>query len=369
MRVPRPLLSGKRRVFNLLRLEQPISRAQIAAKCALTRPAVSGIIDEMIREGLVEEVGRGNSSGGKPPRLLALVKGARCAIGIELGDEFLIHGVLCDFSGNILAIREMPYTNIFESILEVVAALVHSLATAVDPDRLAGVGIAVSGIVDVAENEVVGASTLDICRRNLAKRVEELTGVPVLLEKRPNAAALAESLFGAGREFQNLLYITSGLGVGAGVVLDGEIYRGVSGRAGEIGQMQLDNGKTLEECARPSAIEEAFSRKKGCKASFDEVLEAYRIGDPDATALIGGNAQYLVRAAQTAADLFDPEAVILGGRALEFGEEYFEAFVKLFHSRSTQFSTGGSCEVRQSHFGRLGVAVGGAQVILDRLIV
>ena len=361
-------LSGKRRIFNQLRRAGRSSRAALAQECGLTRPAVSAIIDEMERDGLVRETGCGVSTGGKPPRLLELVGSARCAVGIDLGDDYLIRGVLCDLAGNVQFSASCEYENRFPSILDAVNRLIGKLRKAAPAGAPpCGVGIAVSGIVDAARNEVNGYATLDLIGRGLAERVMNATRLPVLLERRPNAAALAESLFGAGREFGTLLFITSGRGVGAGMVIDGRIYRGRSGTAGEIGRLRID-GKPLEELTRPSVLAREFSFCKGRPLGFGDLLAAYRDGDADASALLHRNAEMMAYAAQAAADLFDPEAVVLGGRVLEFGDAYFDEFSAAFAARSASRLIGAPCVVRRSYFGSSGVAVGGAQIVLDRVI-
>lgn len=360
--------SGKRRVFNLLRAEGVISRAALSQRCSLTRPAVSAIVEELVRDGFVLEAGRGDSTGGKPPILLRIAPGGRCAIGIDLGDDYLIRGVLCDCACNVLSSAQLEYSNDFSNILDVTGELVDLLGAQAPENSLVGVGVAVSGVVDTAENKVTGAATLDIAEHDLAAELEKRCGLPVTLERRPNAAALAEALFGAGKNYESIVYLTSGRGVGAGIFIDGEIFRGRYGTAGEIGLLRLPGGGRVEENARPSALAAEFSRRKGCQSSFAGFLTAYRQGDPDAAELANANAEQLAFAAETAANLFDPEAIILGGRALEFGTLWFNRFKEMVENNSAARAAGGKIVVERSFFGSSGVAVGGAQVVLDRLI-
>ena len=361
--------SGKRRVFDLLRTEGELSRAALSQRCGLTRPAVSAIVDELVREGLVVEAGRGDSTGGKPPILLRAVPGSRCAVGIDLGDDYLIRGVLCDCTCAVLSSTELEYTNDYEKIIRVTAKLVKMLIARAPGSRVEGVGVALSGVVDVEKNDLAGSSTLDIPPRSgFAGRLEKAAGVPVILERRPNAAALAEALFGAGKPYRSIVYLTSGRGVGAGIFIDGGIYRGRSGCAGEVGLLRLPGGGRVEEIARPSAVAAAFSRLKGRECTFDEFLKACGQGDPDAEDLARLNAEQMAFAAETAANLFDPEAIILGGRALEFGDAWFDCFRKTFERDSAARSVGGRIAVERSRFGSSGVAVGGAQVVLERCI-
>ena len=231
-----------------------------------------------------------------------------------------------------------------------------------------GVGVAVSGVVNSGSNEVTGATTLDIAGMGFAAQLEKRCGLPVTLERRPNAAALAEALFGAGKNYSSIVYLTSGRGVGAGIFLDGKIYRGRYGTAGEIGLLRLPGGGRVEEKARPSALTAEFSKRKGGGNSFAEFLTAYQQGDPDAVELANENAEQLAFAAETAANLFDPEAIILGGRALEFGNSWFQRFKEMIENNSSARAAGGRIAVERSFFGSSGVAVGGAQVILENLI-
>ena len=124
----------------------------------------------------------------------------------------------------------------------------------------------------------------------------------------------------------------------------------------------------MEETARPSALAAEFSSRKGRESSFSEFLAAYQQGDADAVELANANAEQLAFAAETAANLFDPEAIVLGGRALEFGSVWFRRFKELIEKNSAARAAGGTIAVERSFFGSSGVAVGGAQVVLERLI-
>lgn len=360
-------ISGKRRVFVKLRHSGIISRAELARQCALTRPAVSAIIDELISEGMVRELGPGHSTGGKPPILLEFLPRSRCAIGIDLGGDHRIEGVICDLGCGILAGDSIAYENNIDSILTSICQLVNRLTRAVPGHVPSGLGVAVSAVVDGA-NEIIGSSTLDLSRKNLARRLESLLDLPVRLDRRPNAAALAEALFGTGHNCRQLLYITSGRGVGAGIVNDGKIFRGNNGFAGEIGHLLLPDGRELEEAARPSVLPLEYAGKTGKELTFEEFMQCYLSRDPDAVSLVMKNAEHLAYAARSAANMFDPEAIILGGDVLEFGDEYFEHFKETCASSSEARKLGKSPLILRSNFGRRGVAVGGAQLILDELV-
>ena len=373
MNNPQTKQKSRQQILWLIKENEQISRADLAKLTGLTRPTVSSIIADFVDKQLVVESGKGESCGGKRPIMLKLNPDACYAIGIDLGDDYLIRGVLCDLCGNVVAREDLEYENDFETILKVLEELIALLATQVPREKIKGVGIAVSGIVDTESNEIVNSSTLDIEKKQLAKRLAQRCSFNVFLENRPNAAALAETQFGAGKDFRNLVYITSGRGVGAGIVVNGKIFRGSFGTAGEIGEIRLpvlkDDGSLerhcLEDLTRASAVCEQAGKIKKRKMRYSEVMEAYQNGDAEIGALMDKNAEYMAYAAQIIADILNPEAIILGGRAVELGNEYLRTFRSYFERGLAKALIGGLTVVNYSQYGHLGVAVGGAVVVLD----
>ncbi|MDD5596654.1 MAG: ROK family transcriptional regulator [Victivallaceae bacterium] len=373
MNKPQVKQKSRQQILWLIKEHEQISRADLAKLTGLTRPTVSSIIADFVDKDLVVESGKGESCGGKRPIMLKLNPDACFAIGIDLGDDYLIRGVLCDLCGNIVAREDLEYENEFETILQVLEDLIAVLASQVPREKIKGVGIAVSGIVDTESNEIVNSSTLDIEKKQLARRLAQRCRFSVFLENRPNAAALAETQFGAGKDFRNLVYITSGRGVGAGIVINGKIFRGSFGTAGEIGEIRLPVPKEgggferhcLEDLTRARAICEQAGKVKNRPMRYSEVMEAYRNGDPEICAILDQSAEHMAYAAQIIADILNPEAIILGGRAVELGDEYLRTFRTYFERGLAKALIGGLTVVSYSQYGHLGVAVGGAVVVLD----
>ena len=359
-------VSGKRRVFEKLRREGRISRAELARKCALTRPAVSAIVEELIDSGFIRELGPGRSTGGKPPIMLEFIPEARCAIGINLGGDGLIEGVLCNLTCGVLKSEAVAYENNFENILKGTEKLIRMLCCRIAGGMLSGVGIAVSGVVD--NDCSVVSSRLDIVGKPLAEMLEKNTGLPVRIERRPNAAALVEALFGSGCDSSRLVYLTSGIGVGAGLFINNEIFTGGHGFAGEVGRLRLPDSRILEEAARPRAMLEEYANATGTTVEMDEFIRRFLDGDKVADKVVMDNARNLAYAAGVAANLFDPDTLVLGGDVLEFGDRHFEMFKNEFLALSVASGVDNPPAVLRSMFGRRGVAVGGAQIILDTLV-
>ncbi len=363
-----PNVRNQRQMLKLIRAGGEVSRAELAKLTGLTRPTVSSVIGELLDSELIMETGKGVSSGGKRPIMLKIQPDSGYAIGIDLADEYQIRGVLCDLNGQVVRHKNLSYDNNFESILKTVTDLVKLLWC----DRIRGIGIAVSGLVDPEHKEIVSSSNFDIAGRNLSGLLQERFLLPVWLEKRPNAAALAEKQTGCGVPFKSLVYVTSGRGVGAGIIVDGKIFRGGFGSAGEIGQMLMPFepepeftgvSRALEELTRDSALIEMVSNAKKRRYRYPEILDLYRDGDADTVRIFRKNARYLACAMQVVTGLLNPEAIILGGRAPELGESYLDDFKEYFYDSSLTAQT----QVLYSQFGRQGAARGGAMTILDKV--
>lgn len=363
-----PNLRNQRQLLKLIRTRGEVSRAELSKLTGLTRPTISTVVGELLGTGLVMETGKGTSSGGKRPIMLKLCPEAGYAIGIDLADEYQIRGVLCDLNGQVVRHRNITYNNNFESIL----TSLRQLITLLIQDNVRGIGIAVSGLVDADHREILSSSNFDIAGHNLAGRLSERFQVPVFLEKRPNAAAFAEKQVGCGVPYRSLVYLTSGRGVGAGVVIDGKIFRGSFGAAGEIGRMRMpfepepeftNPSRALEDLTRDSTLIDMVADAKGYHLKYNEVLELYQNGDADAVRIFRKNARFLAYAAQIIGNLLNPEAIILGGRAPELGERYLEDFREYFYEDANL----SGIQVLYSLFGRHSSARGGAMTILDKI--
>ncbi|OGV36366.1 MAG: hypothetical protein A2020_02500 [Lentisphaerae bacterium GWF2_45_14] len=368
--------SNKSRILRLIKALGEISRADLAKQSALTRPTVSSIVSELEGENLIVETGKGKSSGGKRPIMLTLKNDAVFALGIDVADEYFLRGVLCDFSGSRVEGAEVPYENSFDSILESLKLLIAKLLKGREMKVIKGIGMAVSGVVDHNANEVIHSSNFDIANRGLAELISRHTGLPVYMEKRPNTAAFAEKTMGSGKEFSDFIYLTTGRGVGAGIIYRGQIFRGSFGGAGEIGKSILfsredflnNSGEAmLEHRMRETYLASRVEKAKGRAIKFPDILELYQSGDRDVEDIINENAELLAAAASVMCNFFNPEALILGGRKKELGEKYRSYFEEVFNTHHANPYTG-KTKIVLSHFGRDGVSIGGAAMILDKTI-
>jgi glucokinase-like ROK family protein len=223
--------------------EDQISRAEIARATELTRTTVSDMVDWLMRQGLVEEVGYGPSAGGKPPILLKVVDDSRHLIGMDLArDEFC--GAVVNLRGEIRHQVSLPLNG---RDGEAALALVHELVqrlVAGTTSPLLGIGIGTPGLIDPIGGIVRQAVNLDWQDLPLRSRLQERFGLPVHVANDCQVAALAEHTFGEGQGLDNLAVIKIEHGIGAGIVLNGQLFHGDTFGAGELGHVTVvENGQ------------------------------------------------------------------------------------------------------------------------------
>src|SRR3954451_4835060 len=228
-----------------------VSRAELARLTGLTRTSVSALVAELLRDGLIEETGRGPSTGGKAPIMLRVKSDGRHAIGLDLGAS-KFSGALVDLRGGVVksAHVELDGRNGADAV-EVVYGLIDSLIQRNGTEPVLGVGIGAPGLVDSRAGVVRWAVNLGWSDLPLGSMVAERFGMPVVVANDSQAAAVAESTFGNWPWPQNLIVVRVGRGIGAGIILGGQLYQGDGSGAGEIGHSifgPVDTGDDAVRC-------------------------------------------------------------------------------------------------------------------------
>ena len=356
-------------ILQLIREQQNISRAEIAGLTGLSRPAVSAIVEKALASGMISETGIGESNGGKPPVMLSIVSEFCGALGLDLGEENLIRGMVCDAGGAIVAEGAEQYDNQFDSILAAAALLVEKLKKQSGKLALRGIGVAVSGIVDDNTNEVVESSNFDIIGKKMSDKLQTSCQMPVFLSNRARTAAHAEKVGGNASDCADFIYLSIGKSIGCGIYRDGGLFRGSFNGAGEISTLLVpdENGnKRLEEVITESYLCNAFERLARRKYDWDELCRAWHDGHPDACKVFEKNSEHVAYAAAVAANLLNPQRIILGGRFKELGDPYLEIFRRHFTSGLTA-PFRDRIDVRLSRFGRKATAYGAALKVIDKV--
>ncbi len=379
---PRPLADA---VLRLIWQEQRISRAEIARLAGLSRSTVSEIVGELLPMGLVAEVGEGPSRGGRRPILLEFQDDACTILGVEMGAAHVVVA-LTDLRGRVLAweTREHPVRTDPPGTRKLIAELCKiCLATPTAAGHaLVGIGIAVPCPLDPAHPDRLSSVVLPAWEKRLGlEDLGEKYGVPLFVDNDANLGALAEHWWGLDEDVDNLVYIKVATGIGSGHVIGGEIYRGATGVAGEIGHLAIDphgkpcicglrgclvtlvGARALEERTAELIVDFPQSILAGREFAVHDIENAALEGDPLALQVIWEAAEHLGTAVAGLLNLMNPAVVIMGGDLSRLGELLLAPLRKSVRAR-TLVSSVAAAEIVVSTLGPRSVAVGAATLVL-----
>lgn len=249
-------------ILNKIRISEPISRAKIAKETSLTPPTVSSIVKELIEQGLVRESELGHSSGGRKPTLLHINTNSMFVIGVDAGPE-RVDCVLTDLTGKIYENTTTPLlkplTN--EGFLTTLKAGIDKILqlSPLAKEKIIGIGIAMHGVVNIETGTSIVAPILNLRHIPIKDYLESEFHLLVKVENDARAMALGESWFGGIEDAESTVAVNIGRGVGAGMVINGKLYHGADGIAGEFGHMTIDiNGKVCE-CGNRGCLQSLVS--------------------------------------------------------------------------------------------------------------
>ena len=263
-------------ILNMIKNYGAIARAEIAKKSKLSPATVTGITANLIQEGLVFEKTSGDSTGGRPPILLALNPRGGYVVGLKLTDKEVI-AALTDLEANIISKDKVTLSgNTPEVVIgDIVGLIKHLLKTkSVDRDLVFGIGLGLAGIIDPQNGVLVKSPYFGWKNIPIQLLIQEKVNLPTYIENDVNTLTLSEKLFGGGHDTENFLVVTVGRGVGLGIVMNGQFFSGDSGGAGELGHTMIMKDGPLCECGKRGCLE-AFI---GDPALLKEADEAFRKG-------------------------------------------------------------------------------------------
>ncbi|MBK9304395.1 MAG: ROK family protein [bacterium] len=379
---PRPLADA---VLRLIWQHRSVSRADIARLAGLSRSTVSEIVSEILPMGIVAEGGEGPSQGGRRPIVLEFRDDACAILGVEMGAAH-VTAVLTDLRGRVLAhaTREHPVRNDPHGTRRLIEALCHEcLASPAAAERpLVGIGVAVPCPLDPSHPDRLSEIVIPAWGGRLG--LEDLSrrlAAPLMVDNDANLGALAEHWWGVGRGVDDLAYIKVATGIGSGHVIGGEIYRGATGTAGEIGHISIDpkgkrcicglqgclvtlaGSQALVERARELGAEYPGSSLAGPEISVRDIENAALAGDPLALRVATEATEHLGRAVASMMNLMNPSLVIVGGDLALLGDLLLGPLREHVRNR-TLVSSLAAAEIRTSELGPLSVAIGAATLVL-----
>lgn len=323
---------NERLVLATIYDQGPLSRADVARLTGLTKTTVSDVVEGLLATGLSREMGRGPSTGGKAPILLEVPDAARLLVGVDLGDRVFTAAAV-NLRGEILRRFEVPSEDADgEEALGLAMTLMDRVIATIEGPVL-GIGVGAPGLVDTTDGTVVEAVKRDWRELPLGAMVAERFKVPVYVANDSQAAALAEHVFTETRG-ANMIVIKVGQGIGAGIVLNGELFQGDRFGAGEIGHTVVDpNGKLcrcgrlgcLETVASARAVLESLSELHGRPVSMDQAIADFRRGDPQVRAVVLEAATRLGEAVASLIGALHVCRIVLAGTMAGFGEPWLRA--------------------------------------------
>ena len=331
-------------ILGLLGAHGAMTRAELAAALRVSSATITQVSKGLLARGMVTELAQIASAGGRPARPLALVTSAGSIVGVKVTATHLAV-VAAGLDGAVTYAATLPFDASRPDALDSAARSLQTLLTTVRQPVL-GVGVGVPGSIDSLEDGVADSPTIGWHNAQIGAALRQRLGVPVLVDNDVNALTVAEQVYGVGRQHSTYLVVTIGRGIGSGIVIGGEIYRGAGGGAGEIGHMPLGTDSDVEcpyghvGCLESAIGAQGLIRRAGTlldgvagfprsaddghppESDHDRVvlrnLAAAALTDPViADGVFGWAGRLLGSAVAGAVNLLDPEIVVILGEGTE----------------------------------------------------
>ena len=373
-------------VINTILNYGPISRTRISEFTDLGLSTVSNIVADLIKKELIYETGEEESSGGRRAILLEFNCNDRFVLGIKIGLDGIIVG-LVNMKSKVLDqyFIPSPVKNSEKIVLEVLIKAIRDLINKnhIKTEKIVGCGIGVSGLVNQKEGILVFSKILGWKKIRFKELLEKEFDFPIFIDKDVNVLTLAEKRFGVGKKINNFICITIGKGVGAGIVINGDIYHGSYGGAGDFGHIIIDKDGPLCYCGKRGCLEtfssdqfiinkikEALSDQQGTiikdlnSITVDTVLKAAQEGDEVSKNIFQEVGENLAIGIVNLISLFDPELIVVGGEGVKAGELIFPTMRKVVRDN---FPYKKEIKIVPLQPGEEGWIIGAAELVLSEV--
>lgn len=380
-------------MFNFIKKHESISRAELANITKLSPTTVSSLTEELLRDGFILETGSGNSTtSGRKPIMLEINSHGGYIVSIEMVPNMLkcfVYDLNCrEVGGSSFNISN--YSRVGELIANTIQTVLEECQ--LKEDKLLGICIGVPGLIDMENKRVISSTVIPLDEDNdffnFVKN--KFKDVPVMLGNESCFYAYAEKKFGTGRDVKNLIFIDINVGIGAGIILNGEIYTGSFGLAGEIGHMTIEMNGSKCKCGNRGCLEmyasiPAISQKiifgmmSGQKTIIQKFIgsdyskinaDIIRLGldnnDELVLQVIEETAQKLANGVNNIMNFFNPQVIVIGGEIVKLGEVFLNK-IKLYLNDIALKPNIGKVEVQYSiNYGNAST-LGGAAYVLDNI--
>jgi glucokinase-like ROK family protein len=329
-------------IMNHIREEAPVSRTDLAVTTGLNKTTVSSLVNELILDEFVREVGIKSGEIGRPRVMLSINPKAGFILSAEIGVDFILV-IATDFEPKVVYQFRQELT-LNEEVEVVINKLIELIQGAVEfceaqgEGKLLGLAVGVPGLVDFTKGRLLFAPNLGWRDVPLQKILQNhFENIHITIDNEANMAALGEYYFGSAYKVDDFLYLSSGVGLGGGIVRQGRLFRGVKGMAGEIGHIIMDPDGILCGCGNRGCWETQASQKAlfryvkeminaGAESllkdvsdgdlkqlSVDKIVEAAKLGDRVAIDALTRVAHHLAIGIASLINVLNPQLVVFGG--------------------------------------------------------
>ncbi len=379
-------------ILQRLLQKESVSRVALANWLGVSTATITNLVTELVAQGLIVEEGKirsnGQASVGRPQKALRLAPNARYAIGIHI-DVGRMFVALCNLRGAVIQKEvfehrlQTPWRSVMDQTVEVAQDLIER--SAVDRSCVVGAGVAASGLIDPRTGVNIIAPNLDWHNVPIRAYLQDQLSLPVEVENNVRVMALGEALLGQATDSKVMAFIYARIGVGAGLIVDGQIYRGGAAGAGEIGHTVLwlnrESGsetRTLETLfsepaivagaselltRQPAGILARKARRSGL--SLETIFAAALEGDERCARLLAERASYFGIALANLVNVFNPELIVLGGIFTHERDLILPAVMQSLRTHAFA-NLGDHLRLHVTRFGQEAGMIGAAALALDR---
>ena len=337
--------SNRSRILNMVYQKKTVTRQAISRRLNISLPTVVSNVADMIAEGLLEEAGTATSTGGRKPVIIKFVSSSRYAIGIELkasGGKM----ILTDLSSNILDEESFKWNEfVIEDVMKKTGQLTKEILERnnIPEQKLLGIGFAIPGVIDEETLYLENAPNLGLKNIDF-NRYQSLFPAQIYMENEANTAAYAEAILTDGNHHSNLIFLSITEGIGTGIVIQNQLYKGCHKKAGEFGHMRISMGKIKCSCGRygcweafasERALKENYKTMTGQNADIETIMQKIQDQEPLAQEVLKTYTSYLVLGIENIILALSPQSIVIGGRI----SQYEETIMPLIESQLAEEKT------------------------------
>jgi glucokinase-like ROK family protein len=385
-------------VLRLIYDEAPLSRSQLAGRSGLNKSTISSLVEDLLERRLIHEVGINSAGKGRPAMLLEANPQAGAIVAVELGVDF-VSTALVDFVGNILWRRlegADPAASQEKTLAQARTMIDATTEVARERNlRILGLSFSIPGVVDLEQGELLFAPNLKWRKVPIRNIFSASTGLKVFIENDANAAAVGEHRFGVARNLHDFLFVFAGVGLGSGLFLNNQLYRGKRGFAGEIGHTPiiaepyhnpcqcgnlgcwetytnqlsiLERVEARLDHASGSSVLRRMIGDGGTPLTLSIVTQAAEAGDQDALDSLAEAGSAMGTGFAVLVNIFNPEKIVLGG-PISIAGEYLMPFIQESVNKHAMREVAPQAEINLSAFGPDASLIGAAAVVVDDILM